>query len=70
MMSLVNNCIYYAHQTRELYQVLSYSADFPGSFEIHWLRQYLVIVIMFKIKDPWTSEITVKLKSIPCTSDL
>ena len=29
---LVNSCFYYAHQTREIYQVLPYSVDFkaPG----------------------------------------
>ena len=63
-LSLVNLCIYYAHQTRELDQLLSYSVDFPGSFEIHWLRQYLVNVILFRIKDPWTSE-TRKIRTPP-----
>ena len=34
---LVDSCVYYAHQTCVIYQVLSYSADFKalGSFEIH-----------------------------------
>ena len=26
-LSLVNSCVYYAHQTHEIYQVLSYSVD-------------------------------------------
>ena len=44
---LVNSHIYYAHQTHEIYQVLPYSTDFKarGSFEIHWVRQYLVSVV-------------------------
>ena len=38
--------VYSARQTREIYHVLSYSADFKtaGSFAIHWVRQYLVNV--------------------------
>ena len=33
---------YFAHQIREIYQVLPYSVDYRalGSFEIHWVRQY------------------------------
>ena len=27
-LGLVQSCVYYAHQTREIYQVLSYSVDF------------------------------------------
>ena len=45
----VNSCIYYAHQTQKIHQELPYSVDF-GSFEIHWVRQYIVNVVLF-IKD-------------------
>ena len=34
-----------------------------GSAEIHWVRQYLVKVDLFQMKDLQTSEMTVKLKS-------
>ena len=48
-LGLVNSCLYYVHQTYEIYQALPYSVDwnplskavpgkFPGSFEIHWVR--------------------------------
>ena len=52
-LGLVNICIYYACQTHEIYQVLPYSVDFkaPSSFEIHPVRQYLVNVVLFGIKD-------------------
>ena len=33
-LGLVNSCVYYARQTHEIYLGL------PGSFEIHWGRQY------------------------------
>ena len=29
-LSLVKNCIYYAHEVYEIYQVLSYSVDFKA----------------------------------------
>ena len=47
-----NSCIYYAHQTREIYQVLSNSVDFkiPRSFEIHRVRQFSVNIALFGIK--------------------
>ena len=50
---LVNGCVCYAHQSYEIYQVLLYSVDFkaPGSFEIHWARQYAVNVVLFGIND-------------------
>ena len=35
---------------------------FPGSFEIHWVRQYLVNVVLFFIKDLQTFETMAKLK--------
>ena len=49
----VNSCVYYTHQTHEIYQVLCYSVDCKAhrGFEIHWVRQYLVDVISFGIKD-------------------
>ena len=34
-----------------------------GSFELHWVRQYLANVVLFGIKDLQTPEMTVKLKS-------
>ena len=40
----VNSYDYYARQTREIYQTL------PGSCEIHWVRQYLVNVVLLRIK--------------------
>ena len=45
--------IYYVSQTPEIYLALSYSMDFkvPGSFEIHWVRQYLVNVVLFQTND-------------------
>ena len=53
-LGLENSCIYYACQTHEIYQVLPYSVDFkaPRSFEIHWLSQYSLNVVLFDIKDP------------------
>ena len=64
-LGLVKSCIYYAHQTCEIYQILPYSVDFklPGSFEIHRVRQYLVNAVIFGIKDLQTSGMTIKLKS-------
>ena len=47
---LVNNCVYYAHPTRDIYWLLPYSV-ISRSFEIRWLRQYLVNVESFGIKD-------------------
>ena len=40
----LNICIYYAHQTRAICQVLLNSTDFKAlvQFEIYWDRQYLV----------------------------
>ena len=45
-LNVVKSCIYFARQTHEIFQVMPYFIDFtiPGSFEIHWLRQYLVNV--------------------------
>ena len=45
--------IYYACETREIYQILPYLVDFkaPRSFEIHWVREYLVIIVLSGIKD-------------------
>ena len=54
-LGLVKSCIYYACQTCEIYQVLSYSVDFKapgelGSFKIHWVKQYHVNTVLFGIK--------------------
>ena len=51
---LVNSSVYYACQTSEIYQVLpctQWISKLPGSFEIHWVRQYLVNVVLFWNKD-------------------
>ena len=49
---LANNYVYYAHQTGTIYQVLPYSVDFkvPRGSEIHWVRHYLVNVVLFGIR--------------------
>ena len=51
----VNSWIYYDRQTREMYQVLycltQCISKLQGSFEIHWVSQYLVNVALFEIKD-------------------
>ena len=49
----VNSYVYCARLTREIYQVLPYSVDFkaPESFDAHWVRQYLVNVVLFGIND-------------------
>ena len=39
------------YQTREIYQVLTYSMDFKASGEIHWVRQYLINVVLWGIKN-------------------
>ena len=51
-LGFVNSSIYYAQQTHEIYQALPYSVDYKAStgFEIHWVRQYLVNVVLFGIK--------------------
>ena len=51
-LSLVNSCIYSAHQSHCIYQALPYSADFKASGEL-WnpLRQYLGNVVLFVMKD-------------------
>ena len=45
----VNNCVYNAHQTREIYQVLPYSVWFkaPGPFEIHRVNKHLENVVIW-----------------------
>ena len=60
-LGLLNSCVYCAHPTCEIYQVLHYSVDL-GSFEIHWVKQDLVNAVLFGIQDLETSEMTVKLK--------
>ena len=55
------------HHIREIYQLLLYYVNFniAGSFEIHWVRQYmyLVNVILIGIKDLQTFEMAVEFKS-------
>ena len=62
---LVKDCVFYARQTHDIYQVLPYSVDFraPGSLEIHLVRKYLANVVLFGIKDMWTFEMTLKFNS-------
>ena len=63
-LGLVNNCVCYACQIREIYQVLPCSVDFKALEEL-WnplSKTVLVNVISFGIKDMSVSEITVKLK--------
>ena len=62
---LVNRCVCDARQTRGIYQVLPYSVDFktPDGFVIHWVIQFLVNVVLFGIKDLWTSDKAKKLES-------
>ena len=51
-LGLVNSYIYYAYQTCKIYQELPYwISKLPGSYEIHWVRHYLVIVVLFGIKN-------------------
>ena len=52
-LDLANSCVYCACQTCEIYHVLPNSVDFKadGSFEIQWVRQYLVNVVIYGIKD-------------------
>ena len=45
------------------YCLTQYILKLSWSFEIHWVRQYLVNVILFGIKELWISEMAVKLKS-------
>ena len=33
-LGLVNSCVYYAHQTHEIYQILPYSVDFKAREEL------------------------------------
>ena len=66
-LGLVNSCVYYVRQTHEIYQILFYWIwKLPVSFAIHRVRQYLLNVVLFGIKDLHTSEMTVKLKSNAC----
>ena len=48
------------------YYLTQWTSKLPGSFGIHWVRKKLVNAVLFKIKDQWTSEITVKLRSNLC----
>ena len=46
-LSLVNNCVYYACQSHEIYRAPPYSVDFKAPGEL-WdpLRQYLVNMVL------------------------
>ena len=55
--SLINSCNYDARQTCEIYQVTQKISKLCG------IRPWLVNVVLCGIKDMWTSEMTVKLKS-------
>ena len=46
-------CIYYACQIQEIYQVLPAllgGIQSSWSFQIHWVRQYLVNIVLFEKK--------------------
>ena len=61
---LVKNCVCYARQTREIYQVLLYSMDSepPGACGIYWVKHYLVIKCSLSgIKDFETAEMIAKV---------
>ena len=45
-LGLVNICIYYAHQTREIYCLTQCISKLPGSFEIYWVRQNLINAVL------------------------
>ena len=64
-LGLVNNYIYYACHTYEIYQVLSCSVDFkaPGELWNPLSKTVLSDCSLFGIKDLETSKMTVKLKS-------
>ena len=52
-LSLIESCIYYAHQTSEIYQVLPYSVDFKALEEL-WNPLSKTVpsyVVLFGIKD-------------------
>ena len=52
-LSFVKSCIYYAHYTHKItkYCLTQWISKLPGSFEIHWVRQYMVNVVLFQIQD-------------------
>ena len=58
----VNSFVYYAYQTHEICKILPYTVDLkaPGSFEIHWVREYLKNIDLFRIQDLYPSEMGVK----------
>ena len=53
-LGIVNNCVYFVHQTREINQVLPYAGDFKPQEELcnPLKRQYFVNVALFGTKDP------------------
>ena len=50
---LVNICVYYAHQNREFarYCLTQWISKLPGKYETRRVRQYLIGVVLFAIKD-------------------
>ena len=50
VLGLVHSWIHNASQTSEIYQVQPYSVNFkaPGSFEIHWARQHIESLVLFR----------------------
>ena len=54
-LGLVSSCFYYAHKTRDIYQILPYSVDFKAP------RKVWNPVVLFGANDLLTSEMTAKL---------
>ena len=52
-LSRVNKCVDYARKIRKItrYCLTQWISKLSGSLEIHWVRQYLVIVVLFGIRD-------------------
>ena len=45
------------------YCLTQWFSKLQESFEIHWVRQYLVDIVLFQIKDLQKFEMTVKLEN-------
>ena len=65
---LVNSCVYYACQAATSIKftrccLTQWISKLLGSFEIHWVRQYFINVVLFGIRDLLTSEMTIKFES-------
>ena len=54
-LGLVNSCIYYAHQTHEIYQVQPYSVDFKAPRE-HWNPLSKTVHVLSKCSFIWNKE--------------